>query len=599
MGRFAGNKKKQRFQIQVLKAFLPAMVVVILVSGVFLYLLGTYQVKKNSEYLIANTTKQTANIIDDKLGLVLSRCNELNRSLAIWRLVTHPYEVGNKTQEYQDMINTHKNLQNLYNDSNGAIDSIAFQTVYGNRLNVYYDMVYDYSDLSLEGFYEVKNEGIFWMNAHEDQVFSTRIPREVLTLVIPYQNSKKENTATLVINFKAEYFKSLLKEAEISRHGYVFLLSQDGCMLPSGIENPYSISGKHLDRLRKLSGTGEDTIRGKGRGDSLAIHYTPLESNGWMAVSVTPHADLFGMLDSFKVLLLLIIIAAGLFSLAVSVYCSRLISRPVKELSDQVLEFDSNQNVVFNVKAGYEITTLAGGLNHLKMTVDRLLEQVREDQKQKSNLELMIMQAQIKPHFLYNTLGSIKSLAELGEDGKASGMCDALIQFYKISLSNGRSVINLGMEAELVSNYLKILEYRYEQKFEYIFELEGDVRNKAIPRMTLQPLVENAIYHGLKPKEGSGILVVSAELTDSLLVITVYDDGVGMAEEAVTRLRCDLCKEEITPGRQGGFALRNVYMRLKGFYGADVGMEIDSVRDVYTQVRLLIPLTAVEELTYV
>ena len=418
-------------------------------------------------------------------------------------------------------------------------------------------------------------------------------------MVIPYENSKKVHTGTLVVNFKGEYFRDLLGEAEISSNGYIFLLSGDGVLMPDGVKEKYLLGEDQLVELRSLTGAGEYMFSAKGIGELFDIHYTPLKTNGWTVVSVTPHSDLYSTLNNFKAVFSLVILAAALFSFLVSIFSSRYISRPIKILSDQVLEFESNRDVVFGVDAGYEITTLAGGLNHLKETIDQLLVQVRDEQKQKSHLELMIMQAQIKPHFLYNTLGSIKSLSDLQESEKASAMCEALIQFYRISLSNGTAVITVGMEMELANNYLKILEYRYGEKFECSFDVEEGLENIRIPRMSLQPLVENAVYHGIKPKEGKGMILISGEIKDQIMSLTVFDDGVGMDVERLRRLREDIEKEEIAPGKQGGFALRNVYMRLKGFYGDSVDMKIDSVKDVYTQIRIDVPLDSVEEADYV
>ena len=592
-------RSKKTFQKQVMKTFLPATILIILLSGIMMYILGTGQVKENSKYLIANTTRQTAAVVDSKLELTLGKCSELNKTLALWRMINHPYTKDSKTNEYQDMITVHKFLQGIYNDSNGAIDSIAFQTVYGNRLNVYYDMVYDYSELSWNTFKDGRQDSLFWMNAHEDQVFSTRIPREVFSLVVPYSNTKKEYTGLLVINFKGQYFRELLNEAQISRNGYVFLLSSDGCLMPELGDSRYRLDEGQLDELRGAAGSGDCEIWDREAKELLDVHYTSLSTNGWTAVSVTPHSDLYSTLDNFKAVFLMIIAAAGILSVIVSAFCSRYVSRPIKELSEQVLEFEQNREVVFGVEAGYEITTLAGGLNHLKETIDQLLKRVREEQKQKSHLELMIMQAQIKPHFLYNTLGSIKALADLKESEKASSMCESLIQFYRISLSNGKSVITLGMEMEMADNYLRILEYRYGGTFEYSFDIDEELSHAKIPRMTLQPLVENAVYHGIKQKDCKGMILVSGRAEEGLMTITVFDDGAGMDEDTLYQLREDIKEEEIAPGKQGGFAMRNVYMRLKGFYGEKAGMKIDSVKGVYTQVQITVPLDVMEGISYV
>lgn len=592
-------KEKKTFQKQVIRTFLPATILLILFSCIMMYILGAGQVKKNAKYLITNTTKQTAAVVDSKLELILGKCDELNKTLALWRIINHPYKKDNKLNEYQDVITVHQYLRGIYKDSSGAIDSIAFQTSYGNRLNVYYDMIYDYSQLDCDYLKDYEHNSMFWVNAHVDEVFSTKIPREVFSLVIPYQNSRKEDTGILVINFKAEYFKEILSEAEISQNGYVFLLSSDGFLMPKLADRRYELDENQLYKLRDVMDRGEHDLWNQETKELFDVHYTHLDTNGWIAVSVTPHPDLYSTLNNFQFIFIMITIATGILSVIVSTFCSRYVSRPIKDLSEQVLEFENNRDVVFSVDAGYEITTLVGGLNHLKKTIDQLLEKVKKEQKQKSHLELMIMQAQIKPHFLYNTLGSIKALTDLKETKKASSMCDALIQFYRISLSNGKSIISLEMELELVRNYLRILEYRYGDDFEYSCEVEEEIRQVGIPRMTLQPLVENAVYHGIKPKDSGGMILVNASRLDETMVITVFDNGVGMNEEKLKSLKAGMEQDRIVTGKQGGYAMGNVYMRLKGLYGEKVEMQVDSVQNVYTQVQIIVPFDVLEGIPYV
>ena len=169
-------RSRRTFQKQVMRTFLPATILLILFSGIMMYMLGAGQVKKNARYLIANTTRQTAAVVDSKLELTLGKCSELNKTLALWRMVNHPYTEDSKTNEYQDMITVHKFLQGIYNDSNGAIDSIAFQTVYGNRLNVYYDMVYDYSHLSWDSFEDGRRDSLYFPQGSPGRYFPLSSP---------------------------------------------------------------------------------------------------------------------------------------------------------------------------------------------------------------------------------------------------------------------------------------------------------------------------------------------------------------------------------------------------------------------------------------
>lgn len=321
----------------------------------------------------------------------------------------------------------------------------------------------------------------------------------------------------------------------------------------------------------------------------ISVYYSPLKVNNWLVVSVVPEADLLSMAENFKVIFIIIILSSIFIAILISNYGANFISKPIEQLSNQVLEFHKNPNVNFNVKAGYEVSTLADGLNNLSRSVNKLLQQVKEEQRQKSRLELAIMQAQIRPHFLYNTLASIKHLIDMQDNEKANQMCIPLIQFYKIGLSDGKDIITIAEEIEHVRNYLMIQQLRYENDFDYSIEISEEIIDAKILRLSLQPLVENAIYHGIKPKEGFGIITISGEKRDNKAVLIVYDDGVGMSKDKLDNLRKSINQNQELK-HEGNFGLRNVYTRLKLFFGEGVSISFDSCQGVFTQVSLELPI---------
>ena len=179
-----------------------------------------------------------------------------------------------------------------------------------------------------------------------------------------------------MINFKGDYFRELLNEAEISRNGYVFLLSEDGCLMPEPSDNRSGLNEEQLDQLRGMTGSGDFEIWDQESREMLDIHYTPLKANSWTAVSVTPHSDLYSTLDNFKAVFFMIIVAAAILSVLVAVFCSRYVSRPIKELSEQVLAFEKNRDMVFGVNAGYEITRCTKVIRLSAHSKDQLIKRI-------------------------------------------------------------------------------------------------------------------------------------------------------------------------------------------------------------------------------
>lgn len=577
---------------QVIMLFLPTITLAISVIASVLYVYSSVAIKKNASYVFENTTKQTANIINDKFEFIFNQCNNLKNSTFVWRLVNNMYKKEKSQREYKDILELYKSMQFIYANSSNTIDSIAFKTKAGNQLTLYNDMVYDKVYINIEDYEEQEikaNFGYSWLNSHQDTVFPTRLHRDVMSLILKFKNTEQEDQGIVIFNFKSNYFRQLLDTSQISPNGYMLLVSTDGVLMPNDINEKMQLNENQIKELKQYLGKqGHLEMKNSKTREGFSLYYTPLSVNNWLLVSVVPNSDLFSELRGFKIIFLTVISNAVLISILISLLSAKVISKPIETLSQQVIAYEKNQDENFYVEAGKEIKTLESGLNHLKMTVYKLLNQVKEEQKQKSKLELLIMQDQIKPHFLYNTLSSIKHLVEMENKEKAMKMCLSLIQFYKIGLSNGKELITIKEEFEHVKNYMEIQQLRYEQVFEYSIEIDQAVETIKIPKMTLQPLVENAIYHGMKLKESTGIIVLTAESTEDGVRVTLYDDGVGMTKEELDKLQRGIKAKEIGD-YEGSFGIRNVVKRLQLYFGPNMRYKIESCKEMYTQITLEFP----------
>jgi two-component system sensor histidine kinase YesM len=222
-----------------------------------------------------------------------------------------------------------------------------------------------------------------------------------------------------------------------------------------------------------------------------------------------------------------------------------------------------------------------------------LMERSIREREQIQKAELRTLQAQINPHFLYNSLDSIVWMAEAGKTREVIRLVQALSRFFRISLSKGRDLISVGEEVEHVRNYLVIQQMRYSDILEYEIDMPSELRSIPILKMTLQPIVENALYHGIKNKRGKGRIRISgAAGPDRTLRLLVTDNGIGMSEGKLAEIR--LLLEDRPPNGAGepdsGFGLLNVQRRLRLFYGEQYGIAIDSRENVGTMVEITIPV---------
>lgn len=278
-----------------------------------------------------------------------------------------------------------------------------------------------------------------------------------------------------------------------------------------------------------------------------------------------------------------------LLSVWISRKITQSVTRPIKalcEAADQVAKGDFASPT--EIDAGDEIQVLSKSFNHMKVEIGRLIEHVKEEQDNLKEMELKLLQAQINPHFLYNTLDAIVWLAESGQNQQVVSMVTSLSEFFRTGLSKGKDFITVKEEASHVEHYLEIQQFRYQDILEYEIQVDQRLYDYMILKLTLQPIVENALYHGIKNKRGKGMIRVLGELADDRMVFQVIDNGAGLSPAVLKRLRASI--KRFDGGPKSGFGLANVNERIKITYGESYGIDFDSVEGEGTTVTITLPL---------
>lgn len=586
--------KKSGFKSQILFFLTIAGIIGILIIGGAVYFLEVHQAKKNTSCLIQNATKQTANTLDDKLNLIFTQYNKMMDKSSLWRLVNQSYNENEKTREYNDIVECYQDMKALYSSYPEVIDSLYFEFGDGNSIPLYKDMFLEQKDVKWDDLFQKEYEenfGYYWINRHEEPIFRTKNPRYVISLIQNLKNIKEENTSFMVLNFKSTYIEKILDETRISENGYMMIISPDGRLGGEEKEQKYQLSDSDIEKIlgREEQNTIYETT-GENNKEKLIVYCETLKMNGWTIISVVPEKDLLSSMKEFLPVLIGVIVSLFLLATVFFMLSAGKITKPIERLTNQVIEFQTNQDISFDAgeNAGYEVQILSTGLTGLKNRVEELLNQVRKEQEEKTKLELLILQEQIKPHFLYNTLASIKQLISMEENEKAENMCEALSRFYRIGLSDGKDFITIKEEAEHVENYLLIQRYRYNTNFEYSINISKNILDEKLLKLSLQPLVENAIYHGIKKKEEYGMIIISGYEKDDYIYLEVFDDGAGMTKDQLAELRETVNKRELNENTKH-FGLSNVNHRLKLYFGDKARLEFESTEGMYTQVTMILP----------
>ncbi len=293
--------------------------------------------------------------------------------------------------------------------------------------------------------------------------------------------------------------------------------------------------------------------------------------------------------------ILLMVIVLLLILLSWSRRVSRRITEPIEALSRRV-EVISSGDLTEQpaIEAGeIEVQALSNGVEQMVTHLNELIAKNKNEEIHRRNAELALLRAQINPHFLYNTLDTIIWLIETGDLEKSVQMVNSLSNFFRFSMNRGKDVITLEEEKKHILSYLEIQQIRYRDVMDYQIDIPGELGRYCLPKLTLQPLVENAIYHGIKLKRGKGKIEVTGRQEGDCIILTVSDNGAGMPTERLAELRRALRDDRVL-----GFGLRAIHKRLQLMFGDDYGIvDIFSTQGDGTQINVKIPkwLPGIEE----
>ena len=280
-----------------------------------------------------------------------------------------------------------------------------------------------------------------------------------------------------------------------------------------------------------------------------------------------------------------------------TIRATRSITIPIRELCDMTEKVAEGDFSVRTEKADLdEIGVLSQSFNDMTEEIGTLVEVIKTQQENLHLTETKLLQAQINPHFLYNTLDTIVWLAEEHKTDEVVNMVTALSSFFRTTLSKGRDFITVEEEESHIRSYLKIQQFRYQDILDYSIEIDEELREFVLPKLTLQPLVENALYHGIKNKRGKGMIRITGKKDGENIIFKVHDNGKGMTEEKLFELRSNMRKKKLD-NNVNSFGVINVNQRLRHYYGKEYGLSYVSRQDEGTEVTVLVKAENIQPFT--
>ncbi|WP_255374280.1 sensor histidine kinase [Cohnella sp. OV330] len=396
------------------------------------------------------------------------------------------------------------------------------------------------------------------------------------------------NTGTtlgvLFLNMEESRISAVLSAMNAEPSASYFIADAGGSVVSSAREpllRPIADVGLREWVNAHVTASGVERIGGERM--LLAIRGFP--QLGWKLVSATPLQSLTTDLDRIRQTLWIIAGICCFFAVLGALQLSKRIANPIVRLARSMKSFqEGDLDTRLNVESRDEMGLFATGFNEMTRRVKALLDNVQTEQRKKREYELALFQAQIKPHFLYNTLDVVYALTEMGRAKEAQRATKALADFYRGTLGRGREMITIGEELKISRDYLAIQHIRYADVFSFEIDVDPDIAGYPILKLTVQPLIENAIYHGLKLKPSKGMLRVLGFKETDCIVLQVIDNGAGIsAERLPTLLR------SAEADTDGSYGLRNVNERIRLSFGEAYGLQIDSSEGVGTTVTIRLP----------
>ena len=408
-------------------------------------------------------------------------------------------------------------------------------------------------------------------------------------------------SGVLLVDMNFSGIEQICKDVTLPySQGYLYLIDGSGELIYHPRQQLiYAglLEENNLSAANYADGTHTETFQGQRRSVTVkTVGYT-----GWKLVGVVPRAN---MLDNYGQLMLFFLFVV-FFSIFLLVFAnlrlSEWITAPMKQLDRAVKELESGREPVdFTVNGPYEVEHLSRSIQSMVSTLRHLMDDILEQEAQKRRSELDVLQSQINPHFLYNTLDSVVWMTENGRTEDAVVMLTALARFFRISLSRGSNIIPLADELEHARHYLTIQKMRYKNKFSAQISAEDSVESLYTIKLIIQPILENAIYHGMAYADGDGEIQIHAFREGEDVLIEVTDNGPGMPEELVEQLLSPN-GPAVSGAKGSGIGFRNVHQRIQLTFGPDYGLTILSEPDSGTTVRIRLPAldkTAAAAYTY-
>ena len=554
----------------------------ILMSSVISIGTVVYSSQKSNLKHIGEMTTQTLHAIDSNLELMIDHVNQDTYAVFWSKMFQDTLEEvskGNLT------VKTRTELQDCLTNimlAGDYISSIVFYDNIGNSFMCNREEVVSKKEIAVEDAYwyekAIKKDGDWIFETDGGGIVSYKSKnRNILSMIrVIKKKTDYSKLGILMVNIDEKTIREIFDSVGGNLNSNFYVLMNDILIFGPKEKENYDVS-------KDIIGSLEENETKIVRSEENSMVYKKISSmiDGWTLAIETPMSSFSNSISYFDTLIVLIV-NIGMLILC-WIFISHTVSRPIQKMEEQMMYSKSiPENLEVDEECEDEITNLKRTYNNLLNSIRKLLERTKEEEKIIRKNELDLILEQINPHFLYNTLDVISGLTLIGDQDKSFQMTQALGRFYRNSLNSGCQVITVREELDIIKSYMTIINIRYNNEISIEYKVDENLLDILMLKLILQPLVENAVHHGMRQKEGKGELCISVQaLDDKLMEVSVRDNGVGIPEDKIR-----LILEGGYKTSKSGFGLHSVKQRVELFYGIEDAVSVSSQPGCWTEVRV-------------
>ncbi|WP_247106814.1 sensor histidine kinase [Halalkalibacter sp. APA_J-10(15)] len=600
---FGGERTMKLFkklkQLSLRSRLMIAVIFCILFPWIITYFVSNYLTKDPLEELAVNQAIRSLSLIEMNLKHVLDEVmytsNYIKFDSSFNQVMRQHQTIDpSSPQAQQEIVLNFIEISNHLSTITDIMSPTFLTILYNNDL---YYMNYSLSEFHPLDFYkepwfdELKSLSYYqtlWIGVHPTYIQSDQDSNPYLISFGNYLRQATRYDAYLIISVREKQIRSLLENHQQDLSSEFYLTDHHGKVYSSADETmitqtlPYDVNSKEYDIVER-----------NGKNYFLVSH--PVSYSDWRLVSLVPYQETIGNINSMTRITITTQGALLLLFLIGLIVLVRELTKPLIELYE-VTKYVEQGDLSRRAKLSgdNDISKLGFSFNEMLDTVEDMVDQVRLREQEKRTAELEMLQAQINPHFLFNTLNAIRLQIKLNGDPKSAQLIHALSSLLRMTVNRNNPFIRIEEELEIIENYTKLMNFRHQHDIGLTIDIELNAREIEVPRFFLQPIVENAIIRGYNEKKGS-IVIHASIVGHKVLKLELTDDGIGMSEETLLKLKDKIYHSQLSTQSKkqhsfNGIGIQNVYQRMKLIYGDQFIMELDSKENIGTSYTFYIPI---------